>query len=52
MRVNINAGEGLQEVLKSNLGPLGTIKMFVTLGPLPYDHTDNIFRLVDGAGSV
>jgi len=29
LRVNIQAGEGLQDVLKSNLGPLGTIKMFV-----------------------
>ncbi|RYC54967.1 hypothetical protein CHU98_g11238 [Xylaria longipes] len=28
LRVNISAGEGLQDVLKSNLGPLGTIKMF------------------------
>jgi T-complex protein 1 subunit zeta len=29
LRVNINAGEGLQDVLKSNLGPMGTIKMYV-----------------------
>ncbi|KAL1959788.1 hypothetical protein VTO42DRAFT_933 [Malbranchea cinnamomea] len=29
LRVNISAGEGLQEVLKSNLGPSGTIKMLV-----------------------
>ncbi|KAI1112103.1 T-complex protein 1 [Nemania sp. NC0429] len=29
LRVNISAGEGLQNVLKSNLGPLGTIKMLV-----------------------
>ncbi|KAF7506019.1 T-complex protein 1 subunit zeta [Endocarpon pusillum] len=29
LRVNINAGEGLQDVLKSNLGPSGTIKMLV-----------------------
>jgi len=27
--VNINAAKGLQEVLKSNLGPKGTIKMLV-----------------------
>ena len=25
--MNINAAKGLQEVLKSNLGPRGTIKM-------------------------
>lgn len=30
LKVNISAGEGLQDVLKSNLGPLGTIKMQVT----------------------
>ncbi|PKS07181.1 hypothetical protein jhhlp_005781 [Lomentospora prolificans] len=29
LQVNISAGEGLQNVLKSNLGPLGTIKMLV-----------------------
>ena len=27
--MNINAGEGLQDVLKSNLGPTGTLKMLV-----------------------
>ncbi|EWC45592.1 T-complex protein 1 subunit zeta [Drechslerella stenobrocha 248] len=29
LRVNINAGVGLQEVLRSNLGPMGTLKMLV-----------------------
>ncbi|KAF2427667.1 T-complex protein 1 subunit zeta [Tothia fuscella] len=29
LRVNINAGEGLQQVLSSNLGPTGTLKMLV-----------------------
>lgn len=29
MSVNISAGEGLQQVLASNLGPLGTLKMLV-----------------------
>ncbi|KAK3948393.1 TCP-1/cpn60 chaperonin family-domain-containing protein [Pseudoneurospora amorphoporcata] len=29
LKVNITAGEGLQDVLKSNLGPSGTIKMLV-----------------------
>lgn len=28
LKVNISAGEGLQDVLKSNLGPSGTIKMY------------------------
>lgn len=30
LAVNIAAGEGLQDVLKSNLGPSGTIKMWVS----------------------
>jgi T-complex protein 1 subunit zeta len=29
IHVNITAAKGLQEVLKSNLGPRGTIKMLV-----------------------
>ncbi|KAI1346360.1 T-complex protein 1 [Xylaria sp. FL0043] len=29
LQVNISAGEGLRNVLKSNLGPMGTIKMLV-----------------------
>ncbi|EMD00091.1 hypothetical protein BAUCODRAFT_365103 [Baudoinia panamericana UAMH 10762] len=29
LRVNISAGEGLQDVLASNLGPTGTLKMLV-----------------------
>lgn len=28
LSVNISAGKGLQEVLKSNLGPRGTLKMY------------------------
>lgn len=28
--MNIGAGEGLQDVLKSNLGPSGTLKMYVS----------------------
>jgi T-complex protein 1 subunit zeta len=27
MQMNISAGKGLQDVLKTNLGPKGTIKM-------------------------
>lgn len=30
LKVNIGAGEGLQDVLKSNLGPSGTLKMYVS----------------------
>jgi T-complex protein 1 subunit zeta len=29
LQVNISAGEGLQKVLASNLGPRGTLKMLV-----------------------
>ena len=29
LRANIAAGEGLQDVLRSNLGPSGTLKMLV-----------------------
>lgn len=29
LAININAAKGLQEVLKTNLGPKGTIKMLV-----------------------
>lgn len=29
LNMNINAAKGLQDVLKSNLGPKGTIKMLV-----------------------
>jgi len=28
LHMNINAAKGLQDVLKSNLGPKGTIKMY------------------------
>jgi len=31
LSVNISAGKGLQEVLKSNLGPKGTLKMYIRL---------------------
>lgn len=29
LAININAAKGLQEVLKTNLGPKGTMKMLV-----------------------
>lgn len=28
LAININSAKGLQEVMKSNLGPKGTIKMY------------------------
>lgn len=30
LQININAAEGLKDVLKSNLGPRGTLKMLVS----------------------
>jgi len=30
LAVNISAAKGLQDVLKSNLGPKGTLKMYIT----------------------
>ncbi len=41
LKVNISAGEGLQDVLKSNLGPTGTIKMYLCLHDLGNEHTDS-----------
>lgn len=32
--MNINAGKGLSEVMQSNLGPRGTLKMLVSGGGL------------------
>ena len=51
LKVNISAGEGLQDVLKSNLGPTGTIKMFVYLYNFSREKL-KVLRLVDGAGAV
>lgn len=31
LHMNINAAKGLQDVLKTNLGPKGTIKMYVLI---------------------
>ncbi len=53
LKVNISAGEGLQDVLKSNLGPLGTIKMYAPpLSQVSCRSKANGSRLVDGAGQV
>ena len=52
--MNISAGEGLQDVLKSNLGPSGTLKMYDSMTPFNEDYeglTDKP-RLVDGSGGV
>lgn len=53
LSVNISAGKGLQEVLKSNLGPRGTLKMYVH----PINSLDPRVlicypRLVSGAGDI
>ena len=46
LQVNINAAIGLQEVLKTNLGPKGTQKMFV------FRESSSQCRLVGGAGDI
>ena len=42
LHMNINAAKGLQDVLKSNLGPKGTIKMSVSFFRF---HSDVVFFL-------
>lgn len=34
LHMNINAAKGLQDVLKTNLGPKGTIKMYSLSSPI------------------
>jgi T-complex protein 1 subunit zeta len=43
LAMNINAAMGLQDVMKSNLGPKGTLKMYLNIFK---------FRLVGGAGQI
>lgn len=62
LHMNINAAKGLQDVLKTNLGPKGTIKMYLTF--LLFIHLFLFFlyillmmmncydRLVGGAGDI
>jgi len=52
LKVNISAGEGLQDVLRSNLGPTGTIKMCCSFSGFLDQAVNALFRLVDGAGAV
>ena len=33
LAVNISAAKGIQDVMKTNLGPKGTMKMYVLLNP-------------------
>lgn len=33
LAVNISAAKGIQDVMKTNLGPKGTMKMYVSGGP-------------------
>lgn len=49
LHMNINAAKGLQDVLKTNLGPKGTIKMFVLSSDFKYMLTESfcfVFVLV------
>eukprot|EP00124_Ichthyophonus_hoferi_P004217 Ihof_evm1s439 gene=Ihof_evmTU1s439 len=47
LQININAAMGLQEVLKTNLGPKGTIKMCVREGK-----NERVVELVSGGGDI
>jgi len=33
LAVNISAAKGIQDVMKTNLGPKGTMKMYVSINP-------------------
>jgi len=44
LAMNINAAMGLQDVMKSNLGPKGTLKMYLNIF--------KFYRLVGGAGQI
>jgi len=51
LQLNINAARGLQEVMKTNLGPKGTMKMYVFFAHVvPY--ISQTCRLVSGAGDI
>ena len=53
LQLNITAARGLQEVMKTNLGPKGTMKMYVLYGS---EHVVDLlyvfYRLVSGAGDI
>lgn len=49
LELNVSGARGLQEVMKSNLGPKGTIKMCVYLSIWCFYH---IYRLVSGSGDL
>ena len=50
--MNINAAKGLHDVMKTNLGPKGTIKMLVGGAGGQYDHTLPMSRLRSPASAV
>jgi len=53
LAININASQGLQQVLKSNLGPKGTLKMYAqTQSSISDEGTECLSRLVSGGGDI
>lgn len=50
LQVNMSAALGLQNVLKTNLGPKGTLKMYRAAVPLRI--TMILGRLVSGSGDI
>lgn len=51
LAINISAARGLAEMLKTNLGPKGTMKMSVHFSS-PSFESIHLSRLVSGAGEI
>jgi T-complex protein 1 subunit zeta len=51
LSINISAARGLAEMLKTNLGPKGTMKMYDSSVLMP-QRSDFLLRLVSGAGDI
>jgi len=52
LAINISAARGLAEMLKTNLGPKGTMKMYGQLNFFFRLFIYQYFRLVSGAGDI
>lgn len=55
LEVNMSAARGLQDVMRSNLGPKGTLKMYVKISYYLLSCsllTVFCFRLVSGSGDI
>lgn len=52
LQITINAAQGLQSVIKTNLGPKGTLKMYRVGWLSVHPHRLRVSRLVSGAGDI